>query len=86
MLRVRKWTKMECVRLARARTLRGYSIDGLAAAAKVTHQTIVNLEHGRTKRPHPATMKAIADALQVDPLDVDEFRVTLGLPPLPEAE
>lgn len=76
-------SKMECVRLARARALKGYSIDALALAAQVTPQTIVKLEHGRTRRPHPATMKQIADALEMDPRDVDEFRVTLGLGPAP---
>ncbi len=46
----------------------------LAHRAGVAPATIVRLEQGMARRPHPKTRKAVADALGVDVLEVVEFR------------
>lgn len=45
----------------------------LAREAGVTQKTIVDVELGRVE-PHLKTMRKIAAALGVDPLEVDEFQ------------
>jgi DNA-binding XRE family transcriptional regulator len=45
----------------------------LAAEARVAPKTIVDLEFGRVE-PHLQTMRKLAAALGVEPLEVDEFR------------
>jgi transcriptional regulator with XRE-family HTH domain len=44
----------------------------LARLAGVTHKTVVDLELGRVE-PRLATMRKLAAALGVEPLEVDEF-------------
>ena len=51
----------------------GLSQVGLAERAGVAPATIVRIEQGMARRPHPKTRKAIAGALGVDVLDVVEF-------------
>ena len=45
----------------------------LARAACVTQKTIVDLELGRVE-PHQSTMRKIAAALRIEPLEIDEFQ------------
>ena len=51
--------------LKRRRIEAGLSLRGLAAAAGVSHDTVMEIEGGR-RSPHPATVKKLADALGVD--------------------
>jgi transcriptional regulator with XRE-family HTH domain len=45
----------------------------LAREASVTQKTIVDLELGRVE-PHLKTMRKVAAALGVEPLEIDEFQ------------
>lgn len=45
----------------------GVSQERLAARAGLAMQTISRIETGKVKVSHPLTIKAIADALDVDP-------------------
>lgn len=67
------------VKLKTARVLKGLSIAQLAERSKVAQRTILLLEHGGTDTPRPNTVRKLADALEVDPREVDEFRAALGL-------
>ena len=51
--------------LKRRRIEAGLSLRGLAAAAGVSHDTVMEIEGGR-RSPHPATVKKLAAALGVD--------------------
>lgn len=57
--------------------LRGYrerkrlTQEGLAEKAGLSTQAIAALESGRRQRPHPGTMQALADALNLDAQDRD---------------
>jgi transcriptional regulator with XRE-family HTH domain len=62
---------MPSLREARAR--RVLSLRELAKRADVAVRTLVEAEAGR-QVPHPATMRRISDALDVDPWEIDEFR------------
>ena len=72
-------TMAPVLRLKTARVLKGLSIAQLSKRSNVAQRTILLLEHGGTETPRPNTVKRLADALQVDPRDVDEFRVALGM-------
>lgn len=60
---------MDPEKLKAARKAKVYSLQDLARYSGVHRQTIYNLEAGRRK-PHPATVRKLADALGVDPLDL----------------
>lgn len=49
----------------------------LADRAGVSKASVFKLEAGTVRRPHGRTVRAIAAALGVDPLDVDEFRAAV---------
>ena len=49
----------------------------LAELAGVTNYTILNIEK-QYYRPSTETISAVADALQVDPMEVDEFRAAMA--------
>ncbi len=72
---VRRW---RCVvkSLREWRTGRLWSVRELAAAAGVTHKTVIDLEYGR-RRAHYATMRRITEALGVEPGEVVEFAAAL---------
>lgn len=53
-----------------------YSLRALAAKADVAQRTIVEAEAGR-QAPRPTTMRKLADALGVDPMEIDEFRIAV---------
>lgn len=64
-------TSLREIRLSRV-----WSQRDLAAQAGVAQKTIVDLELGRIE-PRLQTMRKIAAALGVDPLDIEEFRLAL---------
>jgi transcriptional regulator with XRE-family HTH domain len=61
------------MRLAAARRLKLWSIRELAERSGVSTRTINTIELGRTT-PSLLTIKRLSEALEVDPLEVDEFR------------
>jgi DNA-binding XRE family transcriptional regulator len=60
--------------LATHRKRRFLSQRDLAREAGVAVGTIVGIETGSRQHPRLKVMRAIAAALEVDPLEVDEFR------------
>jgi transcriptional regulator with XRE-family HTH domain len=73
MIEVRR-TCMPTLREVRIRRL--LSQRELAKRANVVQRTIVEAEAGR-QVPHPRTMRKLAEALDVDPMEVDEFRAAI---------
>jgi transcriptional regulator with XRE-family HTH domain len=72
--------------MARLRALRlnlGLTQAELASQAGVSEFTVVRLETGKAKRPHPSTRRKLAAALGVRIADVDELRGDGGGPPAP---
>jgi transcriptional regulator with XRE-family HTH domain len=61
------------MRLAEARRTRLLSIRALAEKADLATRTINEIELGRTT-PSLMTIKKISDVLEIDPLEIDEFR------------
>lgn len=59
------------------RTAKLMSVRELADAAGVTPKTVTDLEYGR-RRPTYDTMRRIASALDVGPLEVAEFAATVS--------
>ncbi|HWV22730.1 MAG TPA: helix-turn-helix domain-containing protein [Thermomicrobiales bacterium] len=53
--------------LRQQRAIAGLSQEALAERAGLSTRAISDLERGIKTRPHPATMRAIADALDLDP-------------------
>ncbi len=62
--------------LRELRIRRLYSLWALAKRADVAQRTIVEAEAGR-RVPQLGTMRKIAAALEVDPLEIDEFRTAI---------
>jgi transcriptional regulator with XRE-family HTH domain len=62
--------------LRELRIRRLLSLRELAKRASVAQRTIVEAEAGR-QVPRPATMRKIAEALEIDPMEVDEFRAAI---------
>lgn len=60
--------KYTCLRYRRREAFLGQ--EELAAAAHLTQQTISSIEHGRTVRPRPKNIRALADALGISPKDL----------------
>jgi transcriptional regulator with XRE-family HTH domain len=63
--------------LRELRLRKSLSQRDLAREAGVTQKTVVDIEHGRVE-PQPKTMRKIAAALGVDPLEIDEFRKAIA--------
>ena len=61
------------MRLQEVRRRRLLSVRRLAEAAGVAPTTVVNIEHGRTL-PSFRVIRDLSAALDVDPLEIDEFR------------
>ncbi|MGH2367659.1 MAG: helix-turn-helix domain-containing protein [Chloroflexota bacterium] len=57
----------------------------LAEAAGVSIGTVRGIEHGYYKTVRPRVMRSIAAALGVEPAQIAEFRVSLGLPPVSDS-
>ena len=55
-------------KLHNLRTRRGYSMDKLAEIAKVSLNTIGQIERGERKNPGITTIEKLSDALNVSPL------------------
>ena len=53
------------------------SQSALAKLAGITNYTILNIEK-QYYRPSTETISAVANALQVDPMEVDEFRIAVA--------
>lgn len=57
-------------RLRIARGRRNLTVEGLAKRSGLSTTTIVDLEHGRVKRPRIQTLTALAEALHVEVADL----------------
>ena len=64
------------VSLQEARTRRLLSVRKLAERAGVAPATVYHIEHGRTT-PSFRAIRDLSAALQMDPLDVDEFAAVI---------
>jgi transcriptional regulator with XRE-family HTH domain len=62
--------------LREARTRNLLSMRRLAEAARVAPATIYHIEHGRTT-PSFRAIRDISAALQMDPLDIEEFAAVI---------
>jgi transcriptional regulator with XRE-family HTH domain len=69
---------MHMTTLREWRIRRLLSMRELAERANVAQRTLVEAELGR-QVPHPKTMRKLAEALDVDPMDVDEFRTAIDV-------
>ena len=58
-------------RFKELRTARGFSIRKLAEEAGVSTETIYSLEHGRREFIWPRTARKLAEALGVEPHELD---------------
>ena len=65
------------MKLRDLRTKHRLSQVALTELAGVTNHTILNIEK-QYYRPSTETISAVADALQVDPMEVDEFRAAMA--------
>jgi tetratricopeptide (TPR) repeat protein/DNA-binding XRE family transcriptional regulator len=65
-------------RLAGCRRLTGLSQEELAQRSRLSVRTIGNLERGRARRPHPDTVRRLADALELRGQARDEFMAGVG--------
>lgn len=70
---------MGMARLERLRRRRALTQRALAERAGLNYKTIYNIESGHTTQPQLRVVRAIADVLELDPAEVDEFRGALGL-------
>lgn len=61
------------MKLVEVRHIRLMSLRELAGKAGLNLMTVSNIERGRT-RPSLATIRKLSEALEVDPIEVDEFR------------
>lgn len=64
------------MKLSEARTRKLLSIRRLAEAASVAPATVYHIEHGRTT-PSFRAIRDISAALQMDPLDIEEFAAVI---------
>jgi transcriptional regulator with XRE-family HTH domain len=64
------------MRLSEARARKLLSVRKLAQAAGVAPATIYHIEHGRTT-PSFRAIRDISAALDMDPLDIDEFAMVI---------
>jgi transcriptional regulator with XRE-family HTH domain len=65
------------MKLVEIRANRALSIRDLAKLASVAPRTIYGIEHGDVV-PTLATVRKLAEALGVEPITVDEFRVAIA--------
>ena len=64
------------MKLSEARRQKLLSVRRLAEAANVAPTTVYHLEHGRTT-PSFRAIRDISAALEMDPLDIDEFAAVI---------
>ena len=67
------WVAMK---LSDARRQKLFSVRGLADAAGVAPATVYHIEHGRST-PSFRAIRDISAALEMDPLDIDEFAAVI---------
>lgn len=65
------------MKLKDARTSKFLSTRDLAQAAGVSHSTVAAIESGR-ELPMLRTARKLAEALGIEPTDVDEFKAALA--------
>ena len=65
------------MRLRELRVRKLYSIRGLAKAAGVSEKSIRAVEAGQW-RPSLSTIRKLTELLEVDPMEVDEFREAMN--------
>ena len=65
------------MKLMDLRNQRGLSQVALAELAGISNHTVMNIEKSYC-RPTTETISAVAEALEVDPMDVDEFRAAVA--------
>ena len=68
----------EQVKLAACRARRYWTRRELAERSGVSPATIYNIEKGVVSVPRLAVVKKLAEALEVDPVEVDEFREVMA--------
>ena len=73
-------------RLRQLRRRRPWTQRELAAVAGVSVGTVRCIEQGVYRTIQPRVVRALAEALGVEPATIAEFRVTLGLPPVSPPE
>lgn len=61
------------MRLREIRIRKLYSIRGLAKAAGLSDSTVRTVENGQV-RPSLSTIRKLSSLLDIDPMEVDEFR------------
>ncbi len=54
------------------------SLRELAEMAQVPKVSIINIEKGRTRTPHPSTLRKLAGVLDCDPSELMPQEVTIG--------
>ncbi len=65
--------------LERMRRAAAYSLRDLAELAEVPKASIVDIEKGRTRTPHPRTLRKLAGVLDCDPQELmPREEVTVG--------
>ena len=64
------------MKLVELRATRALSVRELARLAVVAPRTIYGIEHGEVV-PTLSTIRKLAETLGVEPVEVDEFRVTI---------
>ena len=65
------------MKLAVLRRQRNLTQKGLAEVSGLSNHTIMNIEKSYY-RPTTETIGAVAEALEIDPMDVDEFRAAVA--------
>lgn len=69
----------EVLTLQAWRRRRLQTVRGLAAAARTSPRTVVELEAGR-RAPRVGTIRALSTALEVEPEQIVEFRTAMAYP------
>ena len=70
------WKGWAAMKLSEARRRNLLSVRRLAEAAGVAPATVYHIEHGRTT-PSFRAIRDISAALQMDPLDIEEFAAVI---------
>jgi transcriptional regulator with XRE-family HTH domain len=76
---VRTIEEVTMARLEALRRRKALTQRDLAARTGLSYRTVFNIENKVTKQPQLRVVRAISEALEIDPAEVDEFRGALGL-------
>jgi transcriptional regulator with XRE-family HTH domain len=66
--------EVDAIRLRQIREARAYSLRELEALSGVNYNTIWYIEAGRRQRAHPRTLRKLAQALGVEPIELRKER------------